>query len=59
MYTPFLSLLAGMPLTAIREMKILKQLSHPNMVRLLEVVTSGGQEDDEDYSEEPQVMPKV
>ncbi|KAG5187005.1 kinase-like domain-containing protein [Tribonema minus] len=29
----------GLPLTAIREIKILKELSHPNMVELLEVVT--------------------
>ncbi|CAM9431990.1 unnamed protein product [Ascophyllum nodosum] len=38
----------GLPLTAIREMKILTELSHPSMVRLLEIVTSVGEEDDED-----------
>lgn len=30
----------GFPITAIREVKILKALSHPNIVTLLEVVTS-------------------
>eukprot|EP00816_Leptocylindrus_hargravesii_P002479 CAMPEP_0196805396 /NCGR_PEP_ID=MMETSP1362-20130617/5158_1 /TAXON_ID=163516 /ORGANISM="Leptocylindrus danicus, Strain CCMP1856" /LENGTH=661 /DNA_ID=CAMNT_0042178287 /DNA_START=119 /DNA_END=2101 /DNA_ORIENTATION=+ len=36
---------SGLPLTAIREIKILKQLRHPCMVRMLEVVTSKGVED--------------
>lgn len=36
---------AGLPLTAIREIKILKELRHPNMVQLIEVVTSKGAED--------------
>ena len=42
---------SGLPLTAIREIKILKELRHENMVRLLEVVTSKGVEelDDDDY----------
>lgn len=30
----------GFPITAIREVKILKALNHPNIVRLLEIVTS-------------------
>lgn len=30
----------GFPLTSIREIKILKNLTHPNIVRLVEVVTS-------------------
>ncbi|CAM9231488.1 unnamed protein product [Pylaiella littoralis] len=38
----------GLPVTAIREMKILNELSHPSMVRLLEIVTSVGEEDDDD-----------
>jgi cyclin-dependent kinase 12/13 len=33
----------GFPLTAIREMKILKALDHENIVRLKEVVTSKGE----------------
>lgn len=32
----------GFPLTAIREVKILKALSHPNVVELKEIVTSKG-----------------
>ena len=46
---------AGLPLTAIREIKILKALNHPNMVRLLEVVTSKGAEelDHDDDNDEP------
>eukprot|EP00903_Cladosiphon_okamuranus_P008581 g8231.t1 len=38
----------GLPVTAIREMKILNELSHPSMVRLLEIVTSVGEDDDDD-----------
>ena len=34
---------AQLPVTAIREMKILNELSHPSMVRLLEIVTSVGE----------------
>jgi len=30
----------GFPITAIREMKILKRLSHPNIIKLNEIVTS-------------------
>eukprot|EP00743_Colponemidia_sp_Colp-15_P001567 GILK01001712.1.p1 GENE.GILK01001712.1~~GILK01001712.1.p1 ORF type:complete len:845 (-),score=150.63 GILK01001712.1:357-2891(-) len=30
----------GFPITAIREIKILKRLNHPNVVKLLEIVTS-------------------
>jgi cyclin-dependent kinase 12/13 len=32
----------GFPLTAIREVKILKALSHENIVKLKEIVTSKG-----------------
>jgi serine/threonine protein kinase len=32
----------GFPITAIREVKILKALNHPNVVKLLEIVTSKG-----------------
>lgn len=34
----------GMPLQLIREIKILKQLRHPNLLQLIEVVTSKGVE---------------
>ena len=30
----------GFPITAIREIKILKALNHPNIINLIEVVTS-------------------
>lgn len=30
----------GFPITALREIKILKKLQHPNIVKLIEVVTS-------------------
>lgn len=44
----------GLPVTAIREMKILSELSHPSMVRLLEIVTSvGDEDDDEDDKDSP------
>lgn len=29
----------GFPITAIREIKILRQLNHPNIVNLMEIVT--------------------
>jgi len=32
----------GFPITAIREVKILKALNHPNIVKLKEIVTSKG-----------------
>ena len=38
----------GLPITAIREIKILKDLHHPNMVCLKEIVTSKGAEADDD-----------
>lgn len=38
----------GLPVTAIREIKILNELSHCSMVKLLEVVTSVGEKDDDD-----------
>lgn len=33
----------GFPITAIREVKILKALNHPNVVQLKEIVTSKGE----------------
>jgi len=32
----------GFPITAIREVKILKALEHKNIVKLIEIVTSQG-----------------
>ena len=32
----------GFPITALREIKLLKQLAHPNIVNLVEIVTSKG-----------------
>jgi cyclin-dependent kinase 12/13 len=32
----------GFPITAMREIKILKQLKHPNIVNLVEIITSAG-----------------
>ena len=29
----------GFPITAVREIKILRQLNHPNIVNLMEIVT--------------------
>ncbi|XP_055834159.1 cyclin-dependent kinase C-1-like isoform X1 [Solanum dulcamara] len=37
----------GFPITAIREIKILKKLQHENVIKLLEIVTSQGPEGDE------------
>ncbi|KAH7432621.1 hypothetical protein KP509_07G031100 [Ceratopteris richardii] len=37
----------GFPITAIREIKILKKLQHENVIRLKEIVTSSGPEGDE------------
>lgn len=36
----------GFPITAIREVKILKALNHPNVVELKEIVTSKGERED-------------
>lgn len=36
----------GFPITAIREVKILKALNHPNVVELKEIVTSKGKKGD-------------
>jgi cyclin-dependent kinase 12/13 len=33
----------GFPITAIREVKILKALEHENIVKLIEIVTSKGE----------------
>lgn len=33
----------GFPITAMREIKLLKQLNHPNIVNLVEIVTSSGE----------------
>lgn len=32
----------GFPITAVREIKILRQLNHPNIVNLKEIVTNSG-----------------
>ncbi|KAH9317744.1 hypothetical protein KI387_019513 [Taxus chinensis] len=37
----------GFPITAIREIKILKKLKHDNVIKLKEIVTSPGPENDE------------
>ncbi|XP_050234386.1 cyclin-dependent kinase C-2-like [Mercurialis annua] len=37
----------GFPITAIREIKILKKLHHENVIKLKEIVTSSGSEKDE------------
>lgn len=33
----------GFPITAMREIKLLKQLSHPNIVNLVEIVTGSAE----------------
>ncbi|KAG9147672.1 hypothetical protein Leryth_015735 [Lithospermum erythrorhizon] len=38
----------GFPITAIREIKILKKLQHENVIKLKEIVTSTGPEADEE-----------
>ena len=35
----------GFPITAMREIKLLKQLSHENIVNMVDIVTSGGSSD--------------
>ncbi|XP_062099575.1 cyclin-dependent kinase C-1-like [Humulus lupulus] len=42
----------GFPITAIREIKILKKLDHENIVKLKEIVTSTSTEKDEQNSQE-------
>uniref|UniRef100_M4B398 Cyclin-dependent kinase 2 homolog n=1 Tax=Hyaloperonospora arabidopsidis (strain Emoy2) TaxID=559515 RepID=M4B398_HYAAE len=39
----------GLPVTTIREIKVLKCLSHPNLVELKEVVVSAENDDDDDF----------
>jgi serine/threonine protein kinase len=33
----------GFPITALREIRLLKQMNHPNIVQLKEIVTSRGE----------------
>lgn len=42
----------GFPITAIREIKILKKLQHENVIKLKEIVTSPGREADEQVNQE-------
>lgn len=52
----------GMPLQLIREIKILKRLQHPNLLKLIEVVTSKGVEhldNDDPPAKNHQVKDKV
>jgi hypothetical protein len=39
--TKFLRIVEGMPGYALKEINILKQLNHPSVVRLLDVVNDG------------------
>lgn len=48
--TIFLNCLSQFPITAIREIKILKELRHQNIVQLKEIVASKGNEEEEDLS---------
>ena len=41
----------GFPITAIREVKILKALEHENIVKLIEIVTSKGELFVQEYCE--------
>ena len=52
----------GMPLQLIREIKILKRLQHPNLLQMIEVVTSKGVEhldNDDPMAKNHQVKDKV